>query len=80
MVLRRSVEETFPDATVAPWILTGATDSRYLMPFAGDVYGFAPFTMAEDDAGIHGTNEAVRVGDATGAVSFYCRLIRNAQP
>ena len=79
-VMVRSVQETFPGAAVAPWILTAATDSRYLMPFSGDVYGFAPFTVTPDYAGIHGTDEAVRVIDAEGAVSFFCRLIRNAQP
>jgi len=29
---------------------------------------------------IHGTNERMRTSDAVGAVSFFCRLIRNAQP
>lgn len=77
-VVAASIHETFPDATVAPWILTGATDSRYFMPFSEDVYGFAPFTMSAGFAGIHGTNEAVRITDADGAVSFFCRLIRNA--
>ena len=75
-----SVRETFPNATVAPWILTAATDSRYFVPFAEDVYGFAPFTMGAGFSGIHGTDEAVRIADADGAVSFFCRLIRNANP
>lgn len=79
-VVRSSVEEAFPAATVAPWILTGATDSRYFQPLAGDVYGFGPFTMRPTDSGIHGTDEAMRTSDAEGAVSFFCRLIRNAQP
>lgn len=79
-VVVTSIHETFPDATVAPWILTGATDSRYFMRFSDDVYGFAPFTMSAGFAGIHGTDEAARVADAVGAVSFFCRLIRNAQP
>lgn len=75
-----TIHETFPKATVAPWILTGATDSRYFMPFSEDVYGFAPFTMSAGFSGIHGTDEAARVADAEGAVSFFCRLIRNANP
>ena len=78
--VRRSIEETFPEATVAPWILTGATDSRYYTDFAGDIYGFAPFTGGMDMLGtIHGTGERIRTTDAVGAVSFFCRLIRNAQ-
>jgi len=80
-IVSRSVGETFPQATVAPWILTGATDSRYYADFAGEIYGFAPFTGGMDMLGtIHGTGERIRTSDAAGAVSFFCRLIRNAQP
>ena len=80
-VIQRSIEETFPEAVVAPWILTGATDSRYYADFTGDIYGFAPFTGGMDMlSSIHGTGERIRVSDAEGAVSFFCRLIRNAQP
>ncbi len=79
-VLATSIEETFPDAVVAPWTLTGATDSRYFADIAGDVYGFAPFTGEVEDTfgAIHGTGERIRTSDAEAAVSFFCRLIRNA--
>jgi len=77
-VVKASVEETFPEAIVAPWILPGATDSRYFADFAGDVYGFGPFTMDLAEGGIHGTDERIRTSDAERAVSFFCRLIRNA--
>ncbi len=78
-VLETSIEETFPEAVVAPWTLTGATDSRYFADIAGDIYGFAPFTGEVDATfgSIHGTGERIRVSDAKAAVSFFCRLIRN---
>jgi carboxypeptidase PM20D1 len=79
-VVKQSIEETYPDALVAPWVLTGATDSRHFADIAGDVYGFGAFTLAIGKYGIHGTGERFRVSDAAQAVSFYCRLIRNAQP
>jgi len=80
-VMSRSISETFPEASVAPWILTGATDSRYYEDFAGDIYGFAPFTGDMESLGtIHSTGERIRTSDAERAVSFFCRLIRNAQP
>jgi len=79
-VLKRSIEETFPDAAVAPWVTSGATDSRHLRDFAGDVYRFNGFTGdLESLTRIHGTGERVRISDAESAVSFFCRLIRNAQ-
>ncbi|VAV90305.1 hypothetical protein MNBD_ACTINO01-1701 [hydrothermal vent metagenome] len=79
-VLETSIEETFPEAVVAPWTLTGATDSRYFADIAGDIYGFAPFTGDVDATfgSIHGTGERIRISDAEAAVSFFCRLIRNA--
>jgi carboxypeptidase PM20D1 len=75
-----AVEETFPEAIAAPWILVGATDSRYYNDFAGDVYGFVPFTIPSEGSGFHDTNERIRTADAERAVSFYSRLIRLAQP
>ncbi|MCH8991720.1 MAG: peptidase dimerization domain-containing protein [Acidobacteria bacterium] len=79
-VLKRSIEETFPDTAVAPWVTSGATDSRHLRDFAGDVYRFNGFTGdLESLTRIHGTGERVRTSDAESAVSFFCRLIRNAQ-
>ena len=72
------IAETFPEAVVAPWTLTGATDSRHFAAITSNIYGFAPFTMDDTLLGIHGTNERVRVGDAERAVSFYCRLLRRA--
>ncbi len=75
-----AVEETFPEAITAPWILIAATDSRYYDDFAGDVYGFVPFTIPSEGSGYHDTNERVRTADAERAVSFYCHLIRLAQP
>ena len=78
-VLATSIEESFPEAIVTPWTLTAATDSRYFAAFSGDVYGFAPFTGSDGEfARIHGTGERVRTSDAGRAVSFFCRLMRNA--
>jgi carboxypeptidase PM20D1 len=71
-----TIAETFPEAVVAPWILTGATDSRYYAGFADEIYGFAPFTTNVEFSGIHGTDERVRLADAERAVSFFARLVR----
>ena len=79
-VLSNSIEETFPEAVGSPWVLTGATDSRHFRGFAGDVYGFNGFTGDRELLGrFHGAGERIRTSDAELAVSFFCRLIRNAQ-
>lgn len=73
------VEEVFPEAVVAPYVLMGATDSRFFEGFSGDVYRFSPFVLdGEAVSGFHGTNESVRVGDARRAVTFFVRLIEVA--
>lgn len=70
------VGDVFPDAIVAPYVLTGGTDSRFFESFAGDVYRFSPFVLGKDGlAGFHGTNEFVRAADSQRAVSFFVRLI-----
>ena len=79
----RLIAETIADVfgvDAAPWILTGATDSRHFSEIAaGAVYRFAPFTVSPSDMGrIHGTNERIRVADAEAAVAFFDTLIRRA--
>ena len=74
-----TITGVYPDATVAPWILMGATDSRYFADIADDVYRFAPFSATPDDlARIHGTGERISIEDAGPAVEFYRSLIQGA--
>ena len=78
-VLAEAVGEVFPGTLPAPWILMGATDSRYYAPIADAVFRFAPFRVRPEDMGrIHGTGERIRVDDADAAVRFYEVLIRRA--
>lgn len=71
-----TIAEVFPGVPTVPWVLMGATDSRYFAGVARDVYRFAPFNVtAEDMSRIHGTGERIRVSDAEGAVGFYRHLI-----
>jgi carboxypeptidase PM20D1 len=71
-----TVGEVFPGVTVAPWILLGATDSRYFVSIADGVYRFAPLTTSLGDLSrIHGTGERIAVADAGRVVTFYRRLV-----
>jgi carboxypeptidase PM20D1 len=74
-----TITAVHPDAIVAPWILMGATDSRYFAGIADDVYRFAPFSATPDDMSrVHGTGERIAVADAAPAVEFYRLLIQSA--
>lgn len=70
------IDEMFPSAIVAPWVLVGATDSWFFESFSRDVYRFSPFVLDEEGrGGYHGTNEFLREDGAGRAVSFFVRLI-----
>ncbi len=78
-LVTETIEEVFPGVVVAPWLETGATDSRHYQPVAENVYRFSPFRFApEDMSRMHGTGERLRLADAEGAVGFYRRLIMRA--
>jgi carboxypeptidase PM20D1 len=73
------IERIFPDAVVAPWVIAGATDSRYFVTLADDVYRFAPFTLSGADLDrVHGTGERIATSDAAGVVEFYRSVISTA--
>jgi carboxypeptidase PM20D1 len=73
----RTIREVFPDAIVAPGLMIGATDSRYMEPVAKQVYRFTPIMAAPQDlARFHGTNERVSVEGYRNMIAFYGRLLQ----
>jgi carboxypeptidase PM20D1 len=67
-----TVRQSFGDVAVAPWILTGATDSRHFIPIADQVLRFVPLVVSgEDFKRFHGTGERIRRADADAVVRFY---------
>jgi len=80
--IEQSVRQTFPDAVVAPGLMTAATDSRHFSLVSDAVYRFSPFRVkAEDLARFHGTNERLSIANYGEMIQFYQQLLRNtAQP
>lgn len=65
--------------TVAPGLVTAATDSRYMVGAAKDVYRFQPLIASIEDFGmIHGTDEHISVANLERMIRFYQRLIATA--
>lgn len=63
-------------APVAPALVLGGTDSRWLEPVAKDVYRFQPLELSTASLGmIHGTNEHVTIENLGRAVRFFTRLV-----
>ena len=67
------------DIIPAPYLVTGATDSREYEPVAGEIYRFYPFILSagELDA-MHATDERVRRESIAGALRFNYHFIKEA--
>lgn len=77
--VRSAITESWPDARVAPYLVVGATDSRFLARLTPNVYRFAPLVVDPVDLKrIHGIDERVRVRDYLDGVRFLRRLIVRA--
>ena len=78
-LLARTIQETMPDALVAPYVLIGATDSRHFEAVTPNIFRFSPSRIGPTDlARVHGTNERVGVDNLAELVTFYVKLVRNA--
>ena len=78
--VRRTVERTFPGCPTSPYVMTGATDSRFYQDICENVVRFAPVIYGpEQMKGMHGVNETIGIDCLPGAVDFYKNLIDAAQ-
>jgi carboxypeptidase PM20D1 len=67
-----AVYKTVPNVHVTPYLIVGATDSRYFRPFSDAVLNFAPM---RDAKGFHGIDERIAVSDLKDMIFFYKLLI-----
>ncbi|AEI65734.1 M20/M25/M40 family metallo-hydrolase, partial [Corallococcus macrosporus] len=76
--LQRSVRQVFPDVVVAPYLMLGATDSRYFTGLSENVYRFMPLRLDSADLSrLHGKDERVSVEGYADAIRFYAQYVRN---
>ncbi|MGJ7496276.1 M20 family peptidase [Variovorax sp. RT4R15] len=80
--VQQAVRQVFPDAVVAPGLMTAATDSRHFSLVSKAVFRFSPIRVkSEDLARFHGNNERVSIANYAEMIGFYHQLLRNtAQP
>jgi carboxypeptidase PM20D1 len=77
-LLARTVAEHFPDAVVAPYVQTGATDSRHFTRICEHVYRFAPFRMtAAQRRAVHSYDEHLGVDAFLAGIAWYRSLIES---
>lgn len=73
--VENAIARIFPDVVTTPYIMTGASDSRYLSRVCDNCIRFSPFTIdSQQLESIHAVNENVDLSCLVAAVEFY-RLI-----
>ncbi len=75
-LVERAVENVFPGVTTLPYLMTGASDCRFMSRICDNCLRFTPFliTMAQLDS-IHGVNENIDIECLAPAVDFYKYII-----
>jgi len=74
--VQQVIEKTFPGCAGSPYVMTGATDSRFYQKICQNVVRFAPVIYGpEQMKGMHGLNENIEYNCLPGAVDFYKNLI-----
>lgn len=77
-LLARLVAQHFPDAVVAPYVQTGATDSRHFTRICEHVYRFAPFRMtALQRHAVHSYDEHLGVDAFLAGIEWYRALLES---
>ena len=78
-LVERAVESVFPGVQTSPYVMTAASDSRYLSRVCDNCLRFTPFLISHEQmASIHGIDENVDLSTLAPAVDFYRYLISEA--
>jgi carboxypeptidase PM20D1 len=77
--LRKTIHQVFPETVIAPYLVSGATDSRHYTGLTRNVYRFVPLRVTDEDLKrVHGVNERISLDDYGKFVIFYVQMIRNS--
>ncbi|QIP14346.1 M20/M25/M40 family metallo-hydrolase [Spirosoma aureum] len=80
LTIHKTIKSVFPDVAVAPYIMLGATDSKFYSALSTAIYRFSPLPLNDEGTQtIHGTNERIGVKDYQNMIRFYVALIKNSQ-
>lgn len=75
-LVRAAAESEAPGAPVAPFMVVGGTDSRYMKDVSQDTYRFQAMRLSTTETKmIHGTNEHITTENLGSMIRFFTRLI-----
>jgi len=72
-----ALRQIYPEASVAPTMMLGSSDSKHFSDITKNIYRFAPIIVnSEDMARIHGLNERTNIENFKRGIGFYYQLIK----
>lgn len=77
-ILEQAIVETFPETLVTPFLVLGASDSRYYCEISKNVFRFSPIQMNKQELeSIHGIDEHISIEKLGKVIELYLNLIGN---
>ncbi|MBR6748173.1 MAG: M20/M25/M40 family metallo-hydrolase [Clostridia bacterium] len=78
-LVERAVSAVFPGVITSPYLMTAATDCRFMSRVCDQCLRFAPFLISHEQmASVHGLNENIDLAALAPAVDFYRFIITEA--
>ncbi|MBQ0126099.1 MAG: M20/M25/M40 family metallo-hydrolase, partial [Clostridiales bacterium] len=75
--LEQMIAENFEGVITAPYISTGASDSKYFSDLSDNIFRFAPFFVSDEQLdSMHAKDENIDISTLIPAVEFYKNLMR----
>lgn len=78
-LVEKAVSTVFPGTVTTPYLMTGASDCRFMSRVSENCLRFAPFRITQEQTdSIHGLNENLDISALEPAVAFYKFIITEA--
>ena len=78
-MVEAAIARIFPDTVTTPYIMTGASDSRYLSRVCDNCIRFTPFIIDNEQLeSVHAVDESLDLSCLAPAVDFYRLIITEA--
>jgi carboxypeptidase PM20D1 len=75
--LLRVLGQVYPEAIAAPYLVAGATDSRYYTQVCDNIFRISPYLITLDELStIHTSNERILIDGLARMVQFYIQLVK----
>ncbi len=79
-LISEGIKKVFPQAAIAPYLMTAASDSRFFSGLSNNCLRFSPFVIDSAQlSSVHGVDENVNLDSLAPAVDFYKFVMQNTE-